>query len=329
MSTSPQVSVVIATYERPDLLLRCLLALLRQEIPPEQYEIIVVDDGSSEKAHRANLRNVAALSRGHDRPSVQYLHQARNRGPAAARNVGWRAARAAVIAFTDDDTLPHPDWLREGLRAIAQGADAVAGRIVVPLPEVPTDYERDAAGLEGAEFATANCFVRRAALEAVGGFDERFRTAWREDTDLCFALRRHGAVVTLAETACVMHPVRPAGFGVSLAQQRKVMFDALLYKKFPQWYRASVRPRPPWSYYAMVAGGLVGVIGALVGLAALAVGGIGVWLGLAARFTLRRLKGTRKDARHVAEMLWTSLWIPWLSVYWRLRGALRYRVWFV
>ena len=44
---------------------------------------------------------------------------------------------------------------------------------------------------------------------------------------------------------------------------------------------------------------------------------------------MRRLKGTRKDAPHVAEMLWTSLWIPWLSVYWRLRGALRYRVWFV
>jgi glycosyltransferase involved in cell wall biosynthesis len=326
---TPQVSVVIATHERPKLLLRCLCALLRQDLQPEQYEVIVVDDGSSDVANQANLRNIAGLARGRHRPSVRYLHQARNRGPAAARNVGWRAARAPVIAFTDDDTVPLPEWLREGVNAIGQGADAVAGRILVPLPDVPTDYERDAAGLAGAEFATANCFVRRAALETVGGFDERFRTAWREDTDLCFSLRARGAVVGMAQAAQVLHPVRPERFGVSLAQQRKVMFDALLYKKFPAWYRAFIRPRPPWAYYAMVCGGLVALAGAALRSPALAGLGLAIWLILAVRFTVRRLSGTSKRPRHVAEMLWTSLWIPWLSVYWRVRGALRYRVWFV
>jgi len=57
--------------------------------------------------------------------------------------------------------------------------------------------------------------------------------------------------------------------------------------------------------------------------------GIAIWIGLATRFAARRLADTSRAPRHVAEMVWTSLWIPWLSVYWRVRGALRYRVWFV
>ena len=121
----------------------------------------------------------------------------------------------------------------------------------------------------------------------------------------------------------------PARWGVSLAQQRKVMFDALLYKKFPAWYRARVRRTPPFAYYAMVAAGVFALFAAVQGLARAALVGVAIWLALAARFALRRLAGTSKRPRHVAEMAWTSLWIPWLSVYWRLRGALRYRVWFV
>ena len=329
LAAGPRVSVVIATHERPRLLLRCVSALQRQNLPASDYEIVIVDDGSSEAARRTTLRHLTALSRAPGQATVRYLHQADNRGPATARNVGWRAAEAAIIAFTDDDTLPHPDWLREGLRAVAAGADAVAGRIEVPLPPQPTDYERDAAGLAGADFATANCFVRKSALEAIGGFDERFRAAWREDTDLEFSLRAHGAIVGSAADARVLHPVRPAGFGVSLRQQRKVMFDALLYKKFPEWYRAYVRPRPPLAYYAMVACGILGAVAAILGHAVAAVLALGAWLLLAARFAARRLAHTSHAPRHVAEMLWTSLWIPWLSVYWRLRGALHYRVWFV
>src|SRR5207248_10211948 len=99
---------------------------------------------------------------------VQHAH-----GPAAARNAGWRAARGEVIAFTDDDTVPDPGWLRAGVAAL-ESADAAWGRIRVPLALPPTDYERNEAGLEAAEFATANAFCRRAVLEAVGGFDVGF-----------------------------------------------------------------------------------------------------------------------------------------------------------
>ncbi|TMG77552.1 MAG: glycosyltransferase, partial [Betaproteobacteria bacterium] len=155
---SPAVAVVVPTCGRPDLLRRCVAALEAQSLAADAYEIIVVDD---------------TLAR---------------RGPAATRNIGWRRAKAPIVAFTDDDTVPDADWLARGLAAFEPGVDAVAGRIVMPLPATPTDYERNEQGLERAEFVTANCFVRRAVLQRLGGFDESFRLPWREDSDLHFRL---------------------------------------------------------------------------------------------------------------------------------------------
>jgi cellulose synthase/poly-beta-1,6-N-acetylglucosamine synthase-like glycosyltransferase len=112
----------------------------------------------------------------------------RRRGtPAGAQRPG------EIVAFTDDDTVPARDWLCSGLQAFADNVDGVAGRIIVPLPEAPTDFERNMAGLERAEFATANCFYRRSALAAVGGFDERFTAPWREDADLSSRCSNAGA----------------------------------------------------------------------------------------------------------------------------------------
>jgi glycosyltransferase involved in cell wall biosynthesis len=326
---NPDVSVVIATYERADLLLRCVDALLAQTLPPTRFEIVIVDDGSSRAMRERVVAELATRRRLRRAPTLRFLWMPANRGPAAARNQGILAARGPVIAFTDDDTLPEPTWLEAGLAAIRQGADAVAGAVDVPLPAVPTDYERDAAGLSNAGFVTANCFVRRDLLCAVGGFDERFRCAWREDTDLCFRLRASGAIVRASYAARVLHPVRPARWGVSLAQQRKVMFDALLYKKFPRGYRRFVRRRPPWDYYAAVGAGICALVNAFAGVWPLALASLVVWLAIGIGFAARRLANTSRSPRHVAEMFVTSFIIPWLSVYWRTLGALRFRVPFV
>ena len=328
-AANPRVSVVIATYERPELLLRCIDALLRQTLPSPLFEVVVVDDGSARTTRERVMTELGQRRLARRAPTLRFLWLRANRGPAAARNHGILAARGTIIAFTDDDTLPCADWLQRGVAAIAAGADAVAGKVVVPLPAVPTDYERDAAGLESAAFVTANCFVRRDLLSTIGGFDERFRCAWREDTDLCFRLRQSGAVVRSAPEARVVHPVRPARWGVSLAQQRKVMFDALLYKKFPSGYRRYIRPQPPWEYYAVVVAGLCALVNALGGQFLLALVCLLVWIVIGASFALRRLSHTSHAPRHVAEMLVTSFLIPWVSVYWRARGAWRFRVPFV
>lgn len=323
----PDISVVVPTWRRPDLLERCLDALTCQTLAPQRYEIVVCDDGPDEATREVARRFAAA----HDARGlrIDYLPIRASQGPAAARNAGWRHARAPVIAFTDDDTIPDTHWLERGLTALDDDVAAVAGTIVVPLPPEPTDYEADASGLERAEFATANAFVRRASLVAVGGFDERFTAAWREDSDLQFALLMSGAPIARATDAIVVHPVRPARWGVSLSQQKKSRFEALLYRKYRDLYKRRIARRPPIDYYATAAAAFV-VLGSVLARAPwIACGAALIWLALTARFFALRMQGRSRDWRHIAEMAATSMLIPFLSIYWRLRGALSYRTWFL
>jgi hypothetical protein len=317
------ISVVIPTYRRPHLLHRCLVPLMSQALDARSYEIIVVDDGRDPLTRTV----VETLIHKHPAgPALRYLQPPPGkRGPAAARNCGWRAAQGAVIAFTDDDTIPFVDWLSEGLRAMVPGVAAAAGRVKVPISAWPTDYERNVKRMESAEFVTANCFVRRYMLERIGGFDERFTRAWREDSDLHFTLLEQGGEVVCAPRALVLHPVREAAWGVSLREQRNMEFDALLYKKHPALYRQRIRARPPLAYYGAVLA-LVGTLAAaLGGLLALALAAAAVWLLLTLRLCSGRLSGTSHRPKHVAEMIATSVAIPVAAVYWRLVGALRFR----
>lgn len=316
LPASLAITVVVPTCGRPALLGGCLQALLAQTLAADLFEIIVVDDGPC-----AETMALAARLADRGGPRLRYLRTARRRGPAAARNLGWRQARGALIAFTDDDCLPAPGWLAAGLAALAAGADGASGRVIVPLPARPTDYERDCAGLARARFVTASCFYRRAALAAAGGFDERFRLAWREDSDLAFSLMERGCRLVAAPDAAVTHPIRPAPWGVSLAQQRKSLYNALLYKKHPGRYRRELAPVTPWRYYAIVAALLAGLCGRR--------GGWLAWAALSARFCADRLRGTARTPGHLAEMVVTSALIPPLAIFWRLLGALRYRVLFL
>jgi GT2 family glycosyltransferase len=322
------ISVVVPTYRRPALLRRCLEALLAQDLDPATYEIVVADDAACQ--HTQQLVACVAHEHGAARRgiAVHYLPVTGLHGPAAARNVGWRAAGGAVIAFTDDDCVPAPDWLRAGLQACSDSVAGASGQIVVPLPPTPTDYERNEAGLQGGLFVTANCFYRRDVLNSVGGFDEGFRMAWREDSDLFLTLLKHGERLVHVPEAVVLHPVRPAPWGVSLRQQRKSMYNALLYKKHPALYRQYIQASPPWHYYRIIAALLVTLGAAVGGHRRLALSTGGVWFILTGRFCAQRLRGTSHAPVHVAEMLLTSTLIPLLSVWWRLWGALKYRVWF-
>jgi glycosyltransferase involved in cell wall biosynthesis len=320
----PGVSVVVPTCGRLDLLDRCLDALTRQTLDAQRYEVIIVDDEPSHNTLHlvAGWRARTAL-RG---PRLVYVSNTGPHGPAAARNRGWRLAQAPIIAFTDDDTVPSAEWLGNGLAAFTDGIDALCGRIEMPLPARPTDYQRDARMLETAEFVTANCFCRKSILEALDGFDERFTVPWREDSDLHFRLLEMQANIAHAPQALVVHPVRPAPWGVSLLQIKKIAFDALLYKKHPRLYRERIQGVPRWDYHLIVAALLAACAGLLAGsvLAATAAGA--AWFALTARLCARRLAGTTKTASHVAEMIVTSALIPPLAVFWRIAGAIRFRV---
>lgn len=318
---NPAISVVIPTCRRNDLLERCLRSLARIRIEADGVELIVVDDAASGDTQWLVARLGAELG-----IAVRYFATRTQYGPATARNIGWRAAKAPVVAFTDDDCIPQHGWLATGMALIDSGADAVAGRVVVPLGPRPTDAQRNLAGLETAEFVTANCFCRREALEQIGGFDENYRLAWREDSDLHFALLAAGCKIERDERAVVLHPAQPARWGTSISQQCKASYDALLYKKYRREFLERIDWAPAAYYFQTTA--LVVFAAMLPFAPTLAAAAGAMWIAMTVRLAAIRLRGNSLAAGHVAEMLVTSAIIPTLSLFWRVRGAIRHRVLF-
>jgi histidinol-phosphate phosphatase family protein len=269
--------LVVPTVGRPSL--RGLLAALGTAVAsggPLPGRLLLVDDrrGATEPLALARLLEglPPALAE-----RVRVL-RGRGAGPAAARNLGWRMARAPWVAFLDDDVVPDPDWLAllaEDLRGLGPEVAGSQGRLRVPLPAErrPTDWERNVAGLERARWATADMAYRRTALAEVGGFDERFRRAYREDTDLALRVTAAGYRIVQGRRA-VAHPVRPltglSGRLISLRLQAGNADDVLLGALHGRAWRerAGVHPGRRPRHLATTAAGLAGAAaGAALALA--------------------------------------------------------------
>lgn len=319
------VSVIVPTYRRPELLTHCLEALLLQKFDKSQYEIIVVSDGPD-----AETKKIFDDLIGYEQPVLRFMQMPYKKGPAAARNYGWLNAKGNIIAFTDDDCLPDAYWLKEIVANCNPEEDvAITGRVKVPISKNPTDYERNTANLQTADFITANCACTKKALIKAGGFDEQFSMAWREDSDLEFKLIINNIPIKRVEGALVIHPVRKSTWGISIKEQKKTMYNALLYKKHPKLYSKKIRSKSPVLYYFIIAGFLLMIAGLLAHHRVLTLSGLALWVCLTAYFITKRLYTTALTLNHITEMVVTSLVIPFVSVYWQWYGAIKYRVLFI
>jgi len=319
-----KITVIIPTYKRTKLLIRCLEALVLQNIPKADFRVIVVSDGP-------DLQTKEALEtwRTNRLLNLQYVQTPFKGGPAAARNYGWKMTDTPLIAFTDDDCIPDQSWLNAFLMCYS-GQDCIAftGRTKVPLPEKKTDFAINIAQLEDADFITANCACTKSALNKVQGFDERFEMAWREDSDLEFKLITNHIKILRVPDALVVHPVREVPWGISIKEQKKGIYDALLYKKFPTLYRKKIGSAI-WNYYGMIIAGILLVAGLILNLFYLYFFAAFGLIFLLTGFIARRLHQRHKSFSHVMEMISTSLVIPFISVFWRLYGSIKYRVFFL
>ena len=252
----------------------------------------------------------------------------RGRGPAAARNIGWRLAGAEWVAFLDDDVLPPPDWrvrLEADLAGLPARVAGSQGRIRVPLPpgRRPTDWERNTAGLEQARWATADMAFRRSALERVGGFDERFGRAYREDADLALRLLDSGHTLVRG-TREVLHPVRPAGAAVSLRLQAgnadDVLMDALHGR---DWRERAGAPRGRLRRHLLTTLACLAAVAAPSRAVRRAAAGIA--LAAAGELAWARIAPGPRTPREITTMLWTSALMPPVASAQWLRGLLRRR----
>lgn len=320
----PDISVVITTLDRLDDLERCIAALVAQDFPAQRFEIVVAD-AADQSAVRQVAGRWAMLT--HGAPLIRYVPAAAAHGPASARNFGWRAAKGEVIAFTNDASVPRANWLSEGWKAMSSGAIAAAGVVVANAQGAAREVELDVQRAGEPNIAAANCFVQRQSLRAVGGFDERFTSSWDDARDLQFTLAEVNGEMVAAPEAIVERPESRGGWDATLHQYRRILFDALLFKKHPRLYRERVRSSAPWSYYAIVASLFVILAGALGRAPTLAWAGLVAWTVLTTALVIRRRRGAGQGS--FGEIVATSVAIPPIAVFWRLAGALRFRVFFL
>lgn len=223
----PDATVVIATRDRADFL-RASLECLGRQTAAGRFDVVVADNGSTDDT-AAVIRSAAPLARG------VYVGEA-NRGK--ARNAGIAAAGGRIMVFCDDDTLPPEGFVAAHLAAHGQAADRVVSGPIVNVPDAHHLPPVSAANYSRAFFCTCNASAPKAALDAVGGFDEAFDLYGWEDTDLGVRLRERRMKRVFAWDAYIYHVKPPLSMTlarrVALAKEKGEM-AARFVRKSPTW----------------------------------------------------------------------------------------------
>ena len=212
----PMISVVVPAFNCRSTIERCMEAL--RNLNYTNYEVIIVDDGSTDGTQDILKKSSSG--------TIRCVRQ-ENAGPAAARNAGAKTARGEILGFTDSDCVPGKDWLN----SVPQHFDdkkvvGVEGKIETDRLGVLTQSVRS----EGGRYLTANMFYRKKDFLAEGGFDERFRRAFREDTDMAIRMASRG-IMRFERRSCVYHIPRDITLYGLLKKQEMYFYEALFFKK--------------------------------------------------------------------------------------------------
>ena len=231
----PRISVVVCTYNGARTIQDCLDGLMELDYP--NYEAIVVNDGSTDDtAHIVAQYPVQLIS-------------TTNHGLSSARNTGMEAATGEIVAYTDDDARPDPQWLRYLAWTFMTGNYAGVGgpNIAPPGDGWIADCVANAPGgpvhvllsdTEAEHIPGCNMAFRREALQAVKGCDPRYRTAG-DDVDLCWRVQQHGGKLGFSPAAMVWHHRRNSLKMYWKQQQGYGRAEALLEAKWPEKYNAA------------------------------------------------------------------------------------------
>lgn len=207
----PAVSVIVPVYNDPDGVRTTLESLLDQSVPRRSYEVVVVDNGSTDETRSVVRSFVARFDH------VRLVVEADVQGSYAARNRGIRSARGSILAFVDADMCVDPDWLRRAVTAMeASGAEYLACAVQLYVPgeteSLAGKYNR-LTDLQVGRFIrrmrfapTCSLLVRRSLLEALGPFDPRFRSSG--DLEFGHRVDRSGRPLYYAPDVVMYHPAR-------------------------------------------------------------------------------------------------------------------------
>lgn len=240
---NPCFSIVIPTYNRALLLGECLQSLFEQLKPNGRFEIIVVNDGS--KTGFADYEKIS-----NKYPQVIYIYS-KHKGPAAARNLGIKAAKGDIVLFLDDDSLPTKNWLSSTVKSWEELSDSggIGGYVASRENDniycrINCDlfnwYLKEASACEYTVFlSTCNSGYKKAILNNIGSFDETFDNACGEDRDLSIKIHNIGGKLKMDERIVVFHGRDLALISFLRRHFEYGMAAYMVYSKYPKWKRLS------------------------------------------------------------------------------------------
>ena len=194
------IDVIIPTYNRPDLLKRCLSSFAIQTFPKDDFKVIVINDGSEQ-----GIEAIAGEFK--EKINILYLKKER-RGPATARNEGLKYAEAPIIAFTDDHCVLDVNWLSEIYKGFRDypGVACVKGKTLALEPnEFAKICEKYIYGSKRSH-ATNNIAYKKEVFDVIGDFDTRYREAAGEDVDFKWRFLKAGYKRIYLENMIAYHP---------------------------------------------------------------------------------------------------------------------------
>jgi GT2 family glycosyltransferase len=239
-AAAPEVSVVISVQNRLDDLTDCLQALGRQTLPRDRFEVVVIDNCSS-----VDLAPAFELARTTFGLRLKTLRTTRDGGPAPARNLGVTEAQGAIIAFTDSDCRPSPQWLADGLSVF--DSDASVGLVAGPVRAKPehqihlTSKLTFRTDVEHPTYPTANLMVRRALFIGAGSFNTELsfkdplgRAVECADTDLAWRIIKQGVGKRFVDSAVVYHSIEHQALHLWLLEGTRLFPLPELVRRHPE-----------------------------------------------------------------------------------------------
>lgn len=224
---APLVTVIVPAYNASSTIAETLEALADQRLDGD-YEVIVVDNGSEDETAVIAERAPGA---------VRVVRKELGRA-GSARNRGVAVGSGEILAFTDADCRPRPNWLEAGLAAIA-GSDLVQGVVRPDARKTIEPFDRTVVvGADDGLYQTANLLIRRAAFERAGGFEDRIEadiaSPFGEDVILGWRARRQGARATFSRETVVEHAVFGRSWRGFIAERRRLAYFPVLVAEVPE-----------------------------------------------------------------------------------------------
>lgn len=328
-----RVSVVIPVYNGSKFLHSTFNSLAAQSLNPKFFEVIAVDDGSTDDS----VQIIEELIKSNPSYQLRILKK-KNGGVSSARNAGAREAAADIIGFLDQDAVAYPNWLESGIKKFDDPfVAAVEGRITPSAPFAATALTNILENETGGRFMTANFFIRKSVFDSVNGFDENF-PYYLEDSDLAFTLLRRGYRISWSPDVRISHPYVQKTMTQHVWQMTKLAerIPLLLHKhqltrQFCKshgipWHTMTACPLYFYGYYISAFLVMVGL--ALREPARTFIVALGTFIFMISYLVTlyARFRGRRMKLRETLAFIGWYVLIPYLRLYYLIQGSRKFKV---